>query len=262
MTYESKLNGLQKKVFVSEKGGSMKLNNYKEIFHVKTTIGNYSYVVTVYKSSGNIDHKTSYVIYYEPLGKSNLIDPNIMVQINPITVSLGWFGTITVGHQYNLYVTYQSSNALLQYQNLTKTLNGVYTDYSDTYALLGIVLTAAIAVGSADLGLAVALAYFVASYYVIEPSKRQDINNLNSAFNSTYFNNGKGCLEIGYAETKMVYGTMNSFKVFAWDKSSSSWLTIVPSIPELLSGFAGTLKSFANEYGYNNWVLVAQNPST
>lgn len=262
VNYESQLNGLQNTASLSGTGNSTQSNNYKELWNTTVTADNSSYLVTEYKSTGNIDHQSSFMVSYKPLGKNNLIDPDIMVQINPITINLGWFGNPTIGYQYNLYVTYHGNNAILEDQNLVKAINNVLGDTGAAEALFAGVTAAVVGLLSFGIGLAVMVAYVAAIAAVGFYCSSQDIGNLNSAFDSTYFNNGQGCLELGYSEVKLFYGTSNSFGIAAWDKSSNSWLSIVPTLPEYLSGFASTVQTFSNDYGNNNWVYVSQSPST
>ena len=185
-----------------------------------------------------------------------------MVQINPITISFGWFGSLTIGDVYNLYVTYHGLNALKEYQNLVNEINGVFTGLVAAQAILTGVTAAAIAVASAGIGLAVMLAYVATVTAVDLYCSSTLLNNLNNAFDSTYIHNGQGCLELGYSEVKMLDGASESFSVSAWDKTSNSWLSVVPTLPQILSGFGGTVQSLSNKYGQNNWVYVSQSPDT
>ena len=68
--------------------------------------------------------------------------------------------------------------------------------------------------------------------------------------------------ELGYSEVKMLDGASESFSVSAWEKTSKSWLSIVPTLPQILNGFGITVQSFSNEYGKNKWVYVSQSPDT
>ena len=66
--------------------------------------------------------------------------------------------------------------------------------------------------------------------------------------------------ELRYREVKILDGASESFSVSAWDKTSNSWLSIVPTLPQILSCFSSTVQSLSNKYGQNNWVYVSQSP--
>ena len=260
MNYESQMKGLQNNVLGPKTGNSAALNSYQEISKGNISIDSSNYMVSELSSTKKVNNKTSFIIYYTPLGKNNLIDPNIMVQINPITISFGWFGSLTVGDVYNLYATYHGLNALYEYQDLGNAINGVFTGLAAFDSLLAGVTAAIVGLLSAGIGLAVALAYVAAIAAVMYYCSSKMQSHLNNAFDSTYINNGKGCLELGYSEVKMLDGASESFSVSAWDKTSNSWLSIVPTLPQILSGFGSTVQSFSNKYGQNNWVYVSQSP--
>ena len=262
MNYESHLKGLQNNLLGPKTGNSAPLNTYQEIFKDKISIDNSTYMVTELSSTKEVDNKTSYIIYYTPLGKNDLIDPDIMVQINLITISFGWFGSLTIGDVYNLYVTYHGLNALKEYQNLGNEINGVFTGLTAAQAILTGVTAAAIAVASAGIDLAVMLAYAAAIYAVNLYCSSTMLSNLNNAFDSIYIHNGQGCLELGYGEVKTLDGASESFSLSAWDKTSNSWLSVVPTLPQIFSGFGGTVQSLSNKYGQNNWVYASQSPDT
>lgn len=260
MNYESHLKGLQNNVLGLKTGNSTPLNTYQEIFKDKISIDNLTYIVAKQSSTKEVDNKTSYLIYYTPIGKSDRIDPDIMVQINPITISFGWFGSLTIGDVYNLYVTYHGLNALKEYQNLGNEISGVFSGLTAAQTILAGV--AAIAVASAGIGLAVMPAYAATVTAVDLYCSSTMLSNLNNAFDSTYIHNGQGCLELRYSEVKMLDRESESFSVSAWDKTSNSWLSVVPTLPQILGGFGGTVQSLSNKYGQNNRVYVSQSPDT
>ena len=202
---------------LQHKQTKINFNTYKTLANTNKSMNGTTYNIKVY-GQVNTPHKSSpYLVYYSPVkGKNQVIDPDIMVLISPITVSFFGWGSLTVGQNYYLLGIYHGYNALIVDQQMVTTIDNAFTALGITDGFESIILATAIGLLSMGLGAAVAAALFITDFVVTWYCQSTDINNLNTAYDSTY-NNGHGDLELLYQEAKMFDGVSNSYTIGAYD---------------------------------------------
>ncbi len=246
---------------LQHKQPKINFNTYKALANTNKSMNGTLYNIKVYGQTNNSNKSSPYVVYYSPVnGKNQVIDPDNMAIISPITVHFGWLGSLTVGQYYYLMGSYHGYNALIVDQQIVSAINNGFAAEAATEAVEDVILAAELSIISGGLSVAVGLALAALDSATLWYCQSTDINNLNTAYDSTY-NNGHGGLDLLYEETKMFDGISNSFTVGAFDAHNGQWLNIAPTLPQYVNGFATLVNDFTNKYGQNNWVYVEQNPN-
>ena len=239
-----------------QNSNGVNLANYNEIAKKMVTYNNSKYLITEFNKTRNSGVGLSHIVEYLPLGKNQVIDPDIMVQINPIQVSLWFVGTVTVGDSYYIIGIYHNNNALHVYQAIGNEISCGNYKVDAMEGVESLLMGAAFGLASAGIGLAVGAAMLAIFTLIDIAYQTQDRNNLNAAFDSTYqFDQS---FEMMYYEVKMFFGASNAFTMEAWNFNSQSWSSISPTAPYSVSGFANLATQWSNKYGNNNWVYVTQ----
>ena len=88
--YEQSINKINMGIAINsiQNSNGVNLTNYNEIGKNMVTYNNSKYLITEFNKTKKNEGGVSYIVEYLPLGKNQVIDPDIMVQINPIQVSL------------------------------------------------------------------------------------------------------------------------------------------------------------------------------
>ena len=219
-------------------------------------VGGVNYTVEAQKVNVSPNSIPSTLVSYFSESKNQIVDPDIMVLIVPIKA---WI--FTVGYEYHLFVEYHNGNALMMYNQIWDQIATDSIGYGIETGLSGVIIAGILALASAGISIAVAVAIEIVNVVLSVADFSSNLNNLVTAFDSTYYLNDGNYFLVGVEQVQFLDGISNSFVYGAWDYSSQTYLEITPPVPEYFDGFTGIVNNLANSYGQNNWVYVYQDVS-
>ena len=219
-------------------------------------VGGVNYTVEAQKVKVSPDSNPSTLVSYFSESKNQIVDPDIMVLIVPVKA---WI--FTVGYEYYLFVDYHNGNALTMYNQIWDQIATDSIGYGIETGLSGVIIAGILALASAGISIAVAVAIEIVNVVLSVADFSSNINNLVTAFDSTYYLNNGNYFLVGVEQVQFLDGISNSFVYGAWDYSSQTYLEITPPVPEYFDGFSSIVNNLANSYGQNTWIYIYQHVS-